>query len=362
MRSFAFPMSWLLCAGAVLAQNPPIDLTKWTTEQINGTGPWIVDAPMQHAFSTNTAITDASVLYSDFTLNGVLEFRLHVDPSGGDDDIIGFIIGWNPGDSSSTTADYLLVDWKKTTQSFQDWGQAKAGLALSRVKGRFTRGYGSAPIDLWSHTGVCTELARGNVYGARGWEFAADYNFRIIFTAGSLHVWVNDTLEFHVTGSFNTGRFGCYNFSQHMTGFQFPLPGAFTPFGSGCRGSVGTPYLFSPGTPYVGRTLPLIIANLPVSAPVVLWIGASNTIWNGVPLPLDLTPLGAAGCKLLVSGDLLVPVTNYNGTAYLDLLIPPFVPPSTSPLFHVQGMVVDPTANGLGAVFSNGGSATVGIR
>ena len=121
-------------------------------------------------------------LYSDFPIAGTIEFSITADPAGGDDDLFGFVLGWNPGDSSNPTADYLLVDWKKVTQTYQNWGTAQAGLALSRVTGQFTRGYGNGPIDLWSHTGVCTELARGTNYGATGWVHGTDYTFQVLFT------------------------------------------------------------------------------------------------------------------------------------------------------------------------------------
>lgn len=99
------------------AQNPPVDLARWTEEHLNGTGPWTVDAPRLFASSTNAAITDVSVLHSDFDVT-LLEFRMSIDPAGGDDDLAGFVVGWQPGDSASATANYLLVDWKKTTQSY----------------------------------------------------------------------------------------------------------------------------------------------------------------------------------------------------------------------------------------------------
>jgi hypothetical protein len=33
----------------------------------------------------------------------LLEFRMTIDPSGGDDDLPGFILGWQPGDSTNPT-------------------------------------------------------------------------------------------------------------------------------------------------------------------------------------------------------------------------------------------------------------------
>jgi hypothetical protein len=351
----------LLCAPPALAQNPPIDLTRWTTEHLNGTGPWVLDAPRLNCHATNQAITDCAVLYSDFQMPTDLEFRMWIDPDGGDDDLCGFAIGWNPGDASNPNADYLLVDWKRTTQSFQDWGSAVAGLAVSRVVGPFTRGYGGAPKDLWSHTGVCTELARGSVHGSQGWSFATNYHFRVLFTGGNLTIWVNGVPEFSLSGSFNTsGRFACYQFSQPLTSFQFPTAGSFTEFGAGCRGSAGTPYLFSPSTPFLGQELPIIVANLARNAVPFLFVGASSSTWRGIPLPFDLTTLGAPGCSLYASGEILLPVANFSGTGYLALPIPGSLFAGTR--FHTQSMVVDPTANSLGLVFSNAASGTVGVR
>jgi hypothetical protein len=287
---------------------------------------------------------------------------MSIDAAGGDDDLAGFILGWQPGDSSNATANYVLVDWKKTTQPFQNWGTANVGLALSHVVGPFTRGYGNGPIDLWSHTGVCTELARSVNFGSSGWEFETDYFFRVLYTATTVDVWLNGNLEFQVTGVFNPGRFACYNYSQSMTRFQFPVPGSFQPYGNGCPGSAGTPYLFSPATPSVGGRLPVIVANLPPSAPAFLVLGSSNTFWGSSPLPLGLASLGAPGCTAWASPDVFVPAVNYNGTAYLELRLPGTLLPSPVAQIFTQGLAIDPAANALGMVLSNAGSIAVGIR
>jgi hypothetical protein len=356
------PLCAILCVALPgTAQNPTVDLGQWTVEHLNGTGPWTVDPARLWAESTNTAITDCSVLYSDFDVT-FLEFRMRVDPDGGDDDVIGFLLGWQPGDSSNATANYVVVDWKKVTQAFQNWGTATAGLAISRQTGTFTRGYGNGPIDLWSHTLNCTELARSTTYGNTGWSFATDYFFRVIYTPANVEVWVNNQLELGVTGAFTPGRFACYNYSQSRTGFQFPLPGSFSPYGSGCQGTAGTPYLFAPQTPYAGHDLPVIVANLlPAALPVIV-LGISSTTWLGVPLPFDLAPLGAAGCTVLASADVLLPATNFNGTAYTTIALPANLVPSTLPAFHVQSFATDFAANPLGIVLSNAASVAIGIR
>jgi len=343
------------------AQNPPIDLSLWTVEDINGTGPWTIDAPFLWAESTNTTSNDCSVIYSEFDVV-LLEFRMTINADGGDDDLCGFVLGWQPGDSTNTTADYILVDWKRATQTYQNWGTAPAGLAISRMTGPPTPGYGSAPVDLWSHTLNCTELQRSPTYGSTGWSFDTAYNFRVLYTPSTVDVWLNGVHEFGLTGTFTAGRFGCYNFSQSRAGFQFPLQGTFTNFGNGCPGSAGTPYLFGPEVPYGGEALPIITANLNPNASPFLLIGLSRTIYSGVALPAALGPYGAPGCELYVSNDLLLPVTNYQGTAYMTLQLPAFLPPSTVPFLFVQTMVADPMANTLGVAMSNAAEIAVGVR
>ena len=161
---------------------------------------------------------------------------------------------------------------------------------------------------------------------------------------------------------FTPGRIACYNYPQILTGYQFPVPGAFTPYCNGCQGSAGTPYLFGPETPYVGHTIPVIVANLMPNALSLVAIGLSNTSWSGLPLPLGLAPLGAAGCDVLASPDVLLPATNFNGTAYMTIALPPTVVPSTTPAFFVQALATDAAANALGLVLSNAAAVSIGIR
>lgn len=351
----------LSCTTALSAQNPPIDLNLWTVEHINGTGPWTVFPARQFCYHTNAAITDCSTLYSDFDVV-LLDFRMRIDPSGGDDDLPGFILGWQPGDSTSTTADYVLVDWKRITQSYQNWGTAAQGLAISHVQGPLSRGAGNGPIDLWSHTLNCTELARGTRFGSTGWEYGRDYQFRVLYAGTSVQVWLDGQLELSVMGTFRAGKFACYNFSQSATEFYFPLPGSASNFGTGCAGSGGTPYLFVPVTPFFGENLPVVVADVPAGSLAFLALGLSDTVWNSIPLPFNLAPLGAPQCTAYVSGDSFLPAQNFNGTAFTFIGIPGTLPASSTPLFHLQGLATDPGANALGVVFSNAASVTPGIR
>lgn len=360
---FTISAAAVLTASSLFAQNPNIDMTLWTEEHFNGNGPWTVDPALQFCSSTNNINTDCSVFYSDFDVT-YLEFSMRIDPSGGDDDLAGFVLGIQPGDAinNPSTANYVVVDWKRLTQTYQDWGTANEGLAVSQMQGSWSPGFGGGPIDLWSHTLNCTELARGNQFGSVGWEFGRTYEFTVLYTNTSLDIWIDGNQEFGLAGNFPTGRFGAYQFSQVATEIQFPIPGSFATVGTGCVGSAGTPYMFSPVDPYVGEDIPVIVADVPPGAPVFLALGLSDTSWNGVPLPLSLASLGAPTCTLYSSPDVVSVIGNFNGTAYTVLPQIPGITPSATPILFAQALALDPTANNLGLVFSNGGAIAIGIR
>jgi hypothetical protein len=125
MRPTLASITVLLSAFPATAQT--VDLSKWSVEHINtvSNGTWTVNAPRFHTSFAVSTINDCSVLYSD-VLMPAIDFRLSVDPAAGDDDIIGFVLGFNPGDGSNPNADYLVVDWKAITQAYGNWGTARA--------------------------------------------------------------------------------------------------------------------------------------------------------------------------------------------------------------------------------------------
>ena len=85
-----------------------------------------------------------------------------------------------------------------------------------------------------------------------------------------------------------------------------------------------------------------------------LIVGASNTLWAGASLPLDLTPFGAPGCTLLTGLNLLLPAaTDASGNAALTLPIPNN-PALIGLQVFFQWQVFDPSQNALGVVFSDG--------
>lgn len=141
------------------------------------------------------------------------------------------------------------------------------------------------------------------------------------------------------------------------------VPGSFTQVGNGCPGSGRTfPSIGITAIPKVGQSLSITLGRAVANANAFGFLGFSTTSWNGqVPLPFDLTAVGAPGCNVWI--DLLagVPVTTDGAGA---ASIPLSIPNQQSLLglqFAAQWIVIDPAANAAGLVTSAGGAATIGM-
>ncbi len=208
---------------------PRLSLDTWNDESYRfsaeAPGSWLLAADALSAEQVNR--NDASIFYSDFQLSSDVVIAELVTVDNSDDDYMGFVLGFDPGETLDPGAEYLVIDWKKTTQSGQVDGEpftANAGLAVSRVTGL------PSLAELFGHNqlgpstaGGVVELARGANLGAVGWEVGARYVFTFEVTPVSLKVWVEDLtredgprLEIDLTGDFSAtaGRFGCFSNSQ----------------------------------------------------------------------------------------------------------------------------------------------------
>ncbi|HEU4430553.1 MAG TPA: PEP-CTERM sorting domain-containing protein [Myxococcota bacterium] len=228
----ALRASWLVasaCAAPLLgaplgAQAAPVDLNDWSAESYPavagfGAGVW---TPAVDGSSVHQSVNGQPTLYvSDFTAFGTdVRGSIQVN-SNNDDDYIGFAIGYQPGDASNASADYLLVDWKQTQQTF-DFGDpsttpgstAFEGLAVSRVSGIPTADEFWGHVNFDADASGLQELARGVTLGGTGWDELTTYEFRFVFLPNSLMVFVDDQLELSIDGSFSNGSLAFYNFSQ----------------------------------------------------------------------------------------------------------------------------------------------------
>lgn len=199
-QAFAF-LAGTLTAGAALAV--PVDLSTWTSE---GPGSWTVAADNNSVLQTTNG--SPTVFYSAGNEQGKkLSGKIKVETTS-DDDYIGFVLGYQPGDAAASSTDFILIDWKQGNQG--SYGcTAFAGLSISHVSGGLPEAAAS-----WCHTGTTTELARALNLGSTGWADNTEYAFDLIFTASNIQVFVNGVKELDVVGSFADGAFGFYNYSQ----------------------------------------------------------------------------------------------------------------------------------------------------
>lgn len=193
-----------------------VDLSTWTVENLDE-GVWTVSDDGTSV--TQSVNSQPTAFYGPFTAIGTrLEGQIEVLNNSGDDDFIGFLLGFQPGDYSNPSADYLMVDWKEGDQSLGSGAQGLEGLAVSRVRGIPTQDEAWSHSD-WPQNGAdqyIEELQRGLNLGNVGWQEETIYVFSFEITNASLRVWVNGSLEIDLLGDFNfgSGRFAFYNFSQ----------------------------------------------------------------------------------------------------------------------------------------------------
>jgi len=183
-----------------------IDLSTW---QHDGQGTWTTqginnDSVYQTSNGQPTVFFEDGNNARNTSISGEISIKPHWD-----DDFVGFVLGYQDNELSSSTADFWLIDWKKANQS-----SASIGLSLSHVTNSLT-------ADFWDHSGDgITEIARGITLGNTGWINSTAYSFDIIHTASLIEVKVNGNVELSVSASdagvseFTDGAYGFYNYSQ----------------------------------------------------------------------------------------------------------------------------------------------------
>lgn len=152
----------------------------------------------------------------DTTVRGTIR----VAPGSGDDDFIGFVLGFTGPASTGNDMNFVLFDWKQGTQTFSG-ATAQEGLSVSRVNGTIT----DYTPGFWGHTDSAQFDVLGTDFGVgKGWVEGVTYNFTILYQTGRIKIDIAGgtfgagSTVFDINGSFPDGRFGFYNYSQsHVT-------------------------------------------------------------------------------------------------------------------------------------------------
>ena len=94
-------------------------------------------------------------------------------------------------------------------------------------------------------------------------------------------------------------------------------------FGAGCSGGGISPVLTAQSAPMPGANLTLAVTGLsPAVLTTVGAVGFTDQDWNGVPLPIDLTPAGFTGCTLHIDPALTVIANPAANTASWSVQLP----------------------------------------
>ena len=194
---------------AMTASAAPVDLSTW---EIDGSGNWLIQTDVvANDSALQTLNSRPTVLFNDMNSQGLaLSGTIEVQTTG-DDDFIGFVLGYDDEDLFGTnpTTNYILVDWKQGTQGGWD-----AGMAISRVTGSIDASGTDTNADAWDHVGNVSFIERAATLGNTGWSDNTEYLFEIIFTSTQIQVSVDGVQQFNLNGAFENGSFGFYNFSQ----------------------------------------------------------------------------------------------------------------------------------------------------
>jgi hypothetical protein len=145
-----------------------------------------------------------------------------------------------------------------------------------------------------------------------------------------------------------------------LSGWTVYVGGAFVAFGTGCMGSIGVPRLTPSGTPEVGQSVGFDLDQARRGSLATLSLGGSTTTFAGNPLPFDLAPLGAAGCRLLCDSLTSASVpTDSTGRAAVSLPLP-LSRAIIGARLHGQYLVVDPPMNQRGLMTTDAATLTIG--
>ena len=138
---------------------------------------------------------------------------------------------------------------------------------------------------------------------------------------------------------------------------------AFFTFESGCQGTGGfVPAIGATGLPSLGNaSFACTVSKGLGGSQAIFALGNSRKDWGGIPLPFDLSGLGAPGCAVAVKGLflLVVPLSGSGaggGSATLPLPIPND-PTLLGARLSAQWWCLDSGANALGLSVSEGGEA-----
>lgn len=197
----------------------PIDFFGWTEAGDEDAGSWAVNEDgggvIQSLNGAPTFLISPDN-YFDSRIDGTLRTG-----DAGDDDIIGFVFGYDAAAAVTPTAikGFVLL-WKGGTQ-----GGAIEGLRLLYVDGDYRNTPGAdADSFFWDADDPLVTIVGEDTGEGTGWR-ERDHRFSLLYTADKIEIWIDGVKRIEVDAASlpvppTTGRFGFFNYSQPQTEYR----------------------------------------------------------------------------------------------------------------------------------------------
>lgn len=191
-----------------------LNLSQWSQEGDMVQGMWTVSGNNESVSQVEN-LGSTYYVSSDAYMNAQLKGTIRVNTDA-DNDIIGFVFGYNNPTGVSTQHDYWLFLWKQGSDLIEVGGSFQTnpeGFSLIRVNGTFTQAEIDTAVLLLREDSRFSiiETKHGSAYG---WEDFYDYNFQLDLSPTKANILINNDTIFSVSDCFNEGRFGFFNYSQ----------------------------------------------------------------------------------------------------------------------------------------------------
>lgn len=238
--------------------------------------------------------------------------------------------------------DPLAFDWQRSLYLYSDGGENSSPQSSCRA-GLPSAASGDHCVQQWPG-------ANGNEFSAGSWQEAV---CAIIHAKVMLNVYffddfadVVDPLVFFQAVCDMTGG----TMFRIPDGSTAPVQNPWRTSGVGCRDFRGTRLSMTySGVPQIGQTVE-IGTRTTMPFPYLLGVGFSSTVMNGLPLPIELSFLGAPGCSIYTSWDATEGLFAPNSRRSLAI---PNNPALVGMTLHYQGVEAHVLNNPLGLATSN---------
>ena len=183
-------------------------------------GDWAVAPESDRVVQTADGGMTFFVSDADMT-DGEFVSRITVEQTGGDDDYVGLVFGFQQNTATGLPDQYYLVSWKQSAEN-----GAEEGLKLAKVTG--TGVAGQRP-DLWDLQSGDPHIEILDTSPSTGWQDQTPYEFRIGYqTDGTIDlavrrasdgelVWTTQVVDAAPLGP---GKIGFYNFGQASARYE----------------------------------------------------------------------------------------------------------------------------------------------